>query len=52
VDRLLRGGAADYLDSRQDRKPKREEEMTALLILFAAICVLAVLAQRAMEGER
>jgi len=26
--------------------------MTALLILFAAICVLAVLAQRAMEGER
>jgi len=26
--------------------------MTALLILLAAICVLAVLAQRAMEGER
>jgi len=25
--------------------------MTALLILFAAICVLAVLAQRAMESE-
>ena len=26
-------------------------EMTALLILFAAICVVAVLAQRAMESE-
>jgi len=25
--------------------------MTALLILFAAICVLAVLAQRALESE-
>jgi len=25
--------------------------MTALLILLAAICVLAVLAQRAMESE-
>jgi len=25
--------------------------MNALLILFAAICVLAVLAQRAMESE-
>ena len=26
-------------------------EMTALLILLAAICVVAVLAQRAMESE-
>jgi len=25
--------------------------MTALLILFAAICVVAVLAQRALESE-
>jgi hypothetical protein len=26
-------------------------EMTALLILFAAICVVAVLAQRVLESE-
>ena len=28
----MRGGVADYLDSDNDRKPKREEEMNAKII--------------------